>query len=251
MVDHSSMRLGKKRPVVSFGIPRLSAVLADDAPPAPAKCDWTGGQTSFGVMANDNLGDCTAAAIGHLYQIWTKNAYHEWTPTDSQVVSFYSESTGYDPSKPDTDQGGVETDVLNVLQKEGFCGRTIVGHASVDFKNRDAVKQAIYLAGGAYLGIQLPIKAQSQDIWNVPAFSWIDPKNKPGSWGGHAVCAVAYDDLYITFITWGGLKKATWPWFEKYADEAWVILAAAWVRNNKSPGGFDVPALQRYMLKKG
>lgn len=252
--DPKKMRLGKRPPRFVVGIPRLSAVLADSPPPAPPKCDWTGGKTAFGVMGNDRLGDCTAAGVGHLFQIWTANAYgKQWTPTDEQVIEFYSESTGYDPKDPSTDQGGVETDVLATLQKDGFFGHHLVGHAEVDRSNIGAVKQAIYLAGGVYLGVALPKRIQTQgNTWRVPALSWLDPQSKPGSLGGHCVIAVGYDDAskLIKCISWGDIYYMSYGWFAKYADEAWVIIAASWIKNNRSPGGFDLPALQSYMLKK-
>ena len=252
--DPRTMKLGKLPPKFVVGIPRMSAILIDNPPLAPARCDWTAGQTKFGAMLNNQLGCCTAAGVGHSFQIWTKTAYQkEWTPTDADIEAFYSETTGYNPKDPSTDRGGVETDVLAALQKDGFCGRRIVGHAEVNYGNVEAVKQAIYLAGSVYVGAQLPKRIQSQgNTWKVPAFSWLDPQSN-SYLGGHCFIVVGYDDTTKLFkiITWGDIYFCSYDWFEKYIDEAWVIVAAAWIKNNKSPCGFDLAALQSYMLKKG
>ena len=53
------------------------------------------------------------------------------------------------------------------------------------------VAAAIWLFGGAYIGVEFPITAQNQDVWDVPAKP--GPKDEPGSWGGHAVYLVGYD----------------------------------------------------------
>jgi len=50
------------------------------------------------------------------------------------------------------------------------------------------IATAIWLFGGAYIGIQLPIRAQNQDVWDVPSDLGLD--DVPGSWGGHAVYLV-------------------------------------------------------------
>ena len=53
------------------------------------------------------------------------------------------------------------------------------------------IAQAIWLFGGAYIGVELPISAQRQEVWDVPANP--GPDDEPGSWGGHAVYLVGYD----------------------------------------------------------
>jgi hypothetical protein len=38
------------------------------------------------------------------------------------------------------------------------------------------------------------------------------------------VYAVAYDEHYVTVLTWGRDQKATWGWWEACVDEAYAIL---------------------------
>lgn len=253
MIDPATVKLGKGRAYIDPLVPRMRSVLNSDVPPAPATCDWTHGHLAFGMMENDTLGDCTAAGIGHLYQIWTANAYsREWDPSDEQVVDFYSKSTGYVAGDPSTDNGGVEADVLAYLQKNGFCKRRIVGHARVSWKDQSEAKQGIFVGGGLYLGVALPLAAQTQEIWDVGGIlQTFNSAYKPGSWGLHCLVAVGYDAQFVYFVTWGKVQKATWPWFAKYVDEAWLIVAGAWINNEMSPNGINQAALTAWMNHLG
>src|SRR6185437_16967399 len=95
MVDHSTMRLGRKPRRHDPRAPRLARYLAG-IPAAPDIVDYTGRLTSLGMMANDRLGDCTCAAIGHAIQTWTSQARSEITLGDGDVITLY-ERFGYDP----------------------------------------------------------------------------------------------------------------------------------------------------------
>ena len=245
MTDHSTMKLGKLPAVHDQRVPLLHAYIAH-LPPAPAAADWTNGLTSFGMMANDKLGCCTAAGIGHAYQIWSANARHEWTPSDANVVNFYALSTGYDPREPATDQGGVETSVLRFLLKNGFCGRHIAGFGAIAPGDTENLKRAIHLLGGAYTGMALPISAQSQDVWDVPA-GGAQGAGAPGSWGGHCVFVPAYNARGPVCITWGGLKQMTWAFWTAYGDEAYGLVAGAWIKDGLSPSGVKVAELMTDM----
>jgi hypothetical protein len=244
MTDFSAMKLGKLPPKYDRHIPLFSA-FTDNLPPPPDSVDWSKGRTDWGEMGNTTLGDCTAAGIGHAYQTWTQNARTLWTPSDQMIVDFYSATTGYNPADPATDQGGVETDVLAWLLKNGFDNgkRHIEGYCSVNTKNLVHVKQSIDLLGGSYIGISLPISAQTQSVWDVPAHGTAG-SGMPGSWGGHCVFVVGYDEQGLTCVTWGSLMRMTWPFWTAYVDEAHPILAAAWVMNSqRSPSGFPYAEL--------
>ena len=84
--------------------------------------------------------------------------------------------------------------------------------------------------------------AQTQDTWDWTG-SLTGPA-APGSWGGHAVDVVGYDDEAMTIVTWGSLKQMTWSFFERYCDEAYSILSADFLAAGKAPNGFDLAALK-------
>ena len=68
---------------------------------------------------------------------------------------------------------------------------------------------------------------------------------RPGSWGGHAVDVVGYDEAGLTVVTWGALKRMTWAFWGRYGDEAWCVLSPDFLADGRSPQGFDLEALQR------
>jgi hypothetical protein len=219
---------------------RYTAALA----PAPEACDETAKITQLGMMGNDEVGDCTCATVGHMIQAWTAEDGAQVILPDSDILGMYSAITGYNASDPATDQGAAVLDVLNYWRKTGVDNHTITGYVSVAPANRDELEQAIYYFGACYIGVLLPWTAASQDIWSVPE-QGARGDGAPGSWGGHAVPVVAYNETGPVCITWGQLKQMTWQFYYTYCDEAYACVSKDIVGDNdKSPEGFDFVQLQ-------
>ena len=238
------MKLGKKEAVKD---PRnlKMATYMPSLPPVPLSCDWSQGITDWGMMRNNDLGDCTIAAAGHLMKQWTTNSGAMFTVTDSDIVAAYAAVTGYSPSNPSSDTGAVEIDVLNYWRQYGIAGHKIGAYVALNPADGAHIKAAIYLFGGAYIGLALPRSAQNQDVWDVPGI--VDGafgNGEPRSWGGHAVEVVAYDQNGLTVVTWGALKRMTWNFWNKYCDEAFAVLSPDFLsKAGTTPGGFDIAAL--------
>lgn len=242
MADHSKMKLGRKAIKTDTRTLQLGKYLTPALPPPPPTADWTKGITSWGMMLNDTLGDCTIAGVGHAIQVFTANTGTEVTVPDPTIESYYEQWDGYVPGNPKTDNGGVELDVLNDWQKGGFAGNALTAFADPKVSNLVQVRQAIALFGGVYIGLSLPLTAQTQDVWDVAPKG--GAKAKPGSWGGHCVFVPKYDQNGFTCITWGQLKVMTVAFWSKYCDEAHALLAQAWIGAKGSPGGFNLTQLQ-------
>lgn len=234
MPDFRTMKLGKRAPKLEPGRRLMLAKYTASLPAPPPSADWSGGVTSWGEMLNDNLGDCTIAAVGHAVQVATLAAGSEVTVSDSDVLTAYEVWDGYNPSDPSTDQGGVEVDVLNAWRQNGFAGHALTAYADPDPGNVNHVKQAIANFGGVYIGLALPLSAQNQEIWDVVTDDG-SGNTQAGVWGGHAVFCVGYDDTYITFITNGALMKMTWAFWAHYTDESHCLLMADF----PAPAGVD------------
>jgi hypothetical protein len=232
------MKLGKKPRRYDRRTLRLARYLTPQLPPPPPAVTNSKTVTSWGMMLNDTLGDCTIAGVGHAIQVWTLAQGNEVTAPDSTVLQYYEQWDGYNPNDPNSDQGGVELDVLNDWRQSpnGFDGHKLLAFADPDPQDELHVKQAILLFGGLYIGLELPVSAQTQDVWNVDT----SPNGQPGSWGGHCVFVPDYDAETLTCITWGQLKKMTWAFWGTYCDEAHALLSTAW----QPPTGFDMAALQ-------
>ena len=266
-IDHSNMHLGKRPRRHDQRTLMMANYLTTALPPAPASVDYTQGVEDWGMMRNDQLGCCTIAAVGHAVQAWTVNAGSRVNFADRTIDLYYEKWDAYNPADPATDQGGVELDVLNDWRQQGFAGHALDAYAAIDLGARDTgngkrdansrplspdpIAQAIWLFGGAYIGVELPLTAQSQDVWDVAD----GPDAEPGSWGGHAVYLVGYDfpvsrvpnpvSRTLTCITWGQTKKMTWAWFEKYCSEAYALVSKDWLKaSGVSPSGFDLATLE-------
>jgi len=242
MADQSKMKLGRKAIKTDSRTLAFGDYLTPTLPPPPPTADWTKGIASWGMMLNDTLGDCTIAGVAHAVQVWTANAGSMVTVPDATVESYYEQWDGYVPGNPSTDHGGIELDVLNDWQKQGFASNPLLAFADPKVANLVEIRQSIALFGGGYIGLSLPITAQSQDVWDVVPKG--GAKAKPGSWGGHCVFVPKYDEHGFTCITWGQLKTMTLAFWKKYCDEAHTLLAQDWISAKGSPSGFDQAQLQ-------
>ncbi|MGB8422164.1 hypothetical protein [Paraburkholderia sp.] len=242
MTDHSQMKLGKRAPVVDPHVPHLFQHMMA-MKPSPA-VDWTKAVDSWPMLANDQVGDCTCAAVYHQIQCWTANNGSSWKPTDAETLALYGAITGY----PKQDTGAVEMDVLKYWHSVGVPGDNTVDKVSFCHlfqQNLDEIRLSIEFFGGAYLGFALPLSAQTQDVWDVtPAGN--TGAGAPGSWGGHAIIAVAYGPDGFTIVTWGALKKVTNAFMAAYCEEAYGVVSYEWLaKSGISPPGLDWSALMR------
>ena len=193
------------------------------------------------MYLNDQIGDCTCAAAGHMEQAWTSAASTLVTVPDSAVLSLYEQVSGYDPRTGANDDGAVMQDVLNQWRKVGLGGHTILGFAQIDHTDITQVKAAISSFGGVYVGVNFPASAMNQfnygQPWTVVSGSQIK--------GGHAINVGAYDSTNTTTcVTWGAEQKIAYAWWQKYVEEAWVVVTQEWINaNGTTPAGEAVADL--------
>lgn len=250
LANHSKMKLGRTKPATKSAHIALATFAAEPLPPAPPTFDGSelvmqgGGYPLFG---NDKYGDCTCVATAHLMMtIAAAKADRSVGFTDEEVIGTYLQLGDGE------DEGLVETDVLKAVSSVGFPipdpTDHWLGHVSIDHHDVELVKQCIALFGGAYIGAELPVTAESQEVWDIIG----NPNDRksnafPGSWGGHAMCVVGYDARGVWVITWGAKKLMTWEWFGLYVDEFHVCLDY----QLSYRAGLDITALQRYMQIAG
>lgn len=243
------MKLGKLAPRHDSRTLLLASYLEPNLPKPPPARDWSETMLpDFGMMLNDEIGDCTVAAGGHAVQVWTWNAdgpKREITINNQAIVRAYSAITGYDPRTGANDTGAVVLDVLRYWRRRGIGGHKIGAYVALEPGNHNHVRIACELFGGVYLGLALPLSAQDQDLWSVPPAGLIGP-GEPGSWGGHAVWMTGYSPISWNIITWGARKRMTPGFWRAYCDEAYAMISVDWLNDaNKSPAGFDMQALLR------
>src|SRR5438270_2072554 len=144
------MKLGKQSARVDKRTLKLARFLHETAPVTPDVLDWFSGVSDFGVMRNNDLGNCTCAALGHALQTVSAATGSEYTVQDDVVVDAYSRWCGYVRGDESTDQGGVELDVLKAFRRDGLGGKQLLAFTSVPMFNFDLVKKAIHLFNGIY-----------------------------------------------------------------------------------------------------
>lgn len=253
-MDNRYMKLGRKGVKTDSRTLKLSKYLTGALPAPPSEISWHNGQTSWGMMLNgpdannpstapDGLGDCTIAACGHTIQLWSKAIGKEITVTDAEVLAKYELWDGYVLNEPNTDQGGICLDVLNDWKGSAFYGNKINAFASVTVSNLTEVHQAIALFGGLYIGLNMPVTAQTQTIWDVVENGGANAE--PGSWGGHCVAMAGYNQDYLSCITWGAVQLMTPAFWNKYVDEAYAIIGENFINaKGIDPKGLDLAQLQ-------
>jgi hypothetical protein len=248
-IDPRKLKLGKG---VARHDPRtllLASYVTPALPAPPATFDLTAKVKAWGMMDNDQIGDCTCAAAGHLIMEWTANSGKKMvTPTDQQIVAAYSAITGYNPVSGANDNGANELDVLNYWRQTGIAGHKVGAYVALEPANHSHIMDSVYIFEGCYIGVQLPISAQAQtqnhQPWSVPP-GGATGDGKPGSWGGHAIPVVAYDTRGVTVVTWGALQVMTWSFWDAYCDEGYAIISSDYLNGNEqAPQGFSMQQLQ-------
>lgn len=238
MTDHSTMKLGRVRAAPD---PRFRALAhyATSLAAAPGDVDWYSRVAAWPMLANDQVGDCTIAAVGHVIQQWT--SYTDKAAvvmSDAEVLAAYSAVSGYVPGDPASDRGALCGDVLKYWIGTGMNTPdggpdTLTGAAALRPTACGAVRDALATFGNVYAGLALPLSAQSEDIWSSTS-------DAPGSWGGHCVPLVGYNQSGPICVTWGALKPMTWAWWATYAEEAYALLSPDWMRaTGTDPAGVD------------
>jgi hypothetical protein len=209
-------------------------------PDPPASFDEATPVHAWPMYANDRIGDCTIAAAAHMIEAWTGAHGAPVELPEKVVLDAFDHVKIADPFTGE--EGAVVLDVLKLWREPGIGDHRIGAFARVAAHDHGLVRTAAWLFGGLYLGVQLPETAQQQETWD-----WTGQLNgpaRPGSWGGHAVDVVRYDDAVLTVVTWGALKEVTWAFWDRYVDEVYCILSQDFLEGDRAPNGFDLEALK-------
>ena len=210
--------------------------------------------TDWGMFLNDQIGDCAIAGPIHMLMLWLTQGGKKPEFVDQNALETYEAISGYVPGDEDTDVGCQLRDVLKYWKNVGIPDAQGVRHkigafVQLNLKDHEEVKVAQYLFSALDIGFLVPAYAMTQFQEGKP---WdVQTKNNKIK-GGHCVIPTAYGAIKILkitkeglwVITWGKAQFMTWKFWDKYVDEAWVILDTEFLKNGKSPDGFDLKTLQ-------
>lgn len=246
--------LGRTAPHPESTHPRLQLeAFLDHAklPPVPETVNWCSKVMSWPMYLNDQLGDCTCAAVGHQLQAWSAYGNTELTVPQDSVLGLYESVGGYVPGNPATDQGCNVQDVLQYMVSTGIPGNADGDQQKYklfaqikNLKEMSTVYQGLYLFGSVYLGINVPQSAMDQFQAGQP-WSYVGDDN---ILGGHAICVQAkLSNGDLDIITWGAVQTMEQSFWDNYVEEAWVVIDPEWINatSGEAPEGLDLAGLEQ------
>lgn len=184
---------------------------------------------TWGMLANDKIGDCVIAMMLHSIEDFHLDAGTSVPAfTDQDAISVYSAITGYNPKDPSSDRGTDERVAMRYWEHPGLKtsdgeAHKILATVAVDPSDLNECRIAIDEFVDLQIGIALPITAQGQQEWTVVG-DGKSGNSAPGSWGGHGIPYREYDAETFKCVTWGAELLLTVPFHQDYAQEAHVIV---------------------------
>lgn len=173
----------------------------------------------WGMLLNDQIGDCYPAALLHAIQVLTG-----YTPVDGDALVIYEKVGGYNPAKTakdgsnPTDNGTVGRQLYAWAVKVGLIGSYVAVPVA-----RSSVRAAIDKYKVVLCEWALPTGTQTEgDVWTVPRSG-----KTAGSWGGHATAEPGYTSTRNKNVTWGEYGTVTEPFEDDYLDAAWSVTMPA------------------------
>jgi hypothetical protein len=181
----------------------------------------------WGMLGNDDYGDCVFAGRDHETMLFNKLAKHQVAFTRENALSDYSAVTGFDPNDPNTDQGTYPRDAFDYSRTTGLVDvngqrHKIDAFVQIPPGDFNLMLACVYTFGAVGIGFEFPNSAMAQfnnnQVWDVVSGARIE--------GGHYVPIVGTTDPAnkATCITWGKRQQMTKAFYQKYNDESWVPL---------------------------
>lgn len=240
-----SLKLGKK-PARQGAVSLLLSNYVDltKLPTPPAEFGHEKLVTSWGMLGNDQYGDCAWAGAAHETMLWCAAAGKTTMFRTQDVLSDYAACTGFDPKNPDSDQGTDMQRAASYRLKTGIVDAKGVRHkvaayAAIEPGNIQLMLRAAYLFEAIAVGVMMPDSAMDQFNDGHP---WIV---EPGSKieGGHYVPIVGRRAGRFLFSTWGALQPADDSFVRQFNDETIVFFSQEMLNGTKTVEGFDAAGL--------
>jgi hypothetical protein len=200
----------------------------------------------WGMLGNDNYGDCVEAGTAHETMLWNIENGISVPFTDATVLRFYTELTGFDVNDPNSDQGTDMSDAVKYRQKTGIADdagtrHTIGAYLGLKVGDTTELATAAYIFGAVGFGFNFPASAMDQfnagKPWDIVKGSAID--------GGHYVPVVGRTaNGNFVVVTWGQLQEMTPAFAKKYMDEGFAAVSSELLNiSGISPEGLDLATL--------
>lgn len=202
-------------------------------------------EDGWGMLGNDKYGNCVWAGAAHETMVWNAAAGRPIPEFNEEcVLSDYGAVTGFDPSKPETDQGTDMREAMKYRQSTGIVDANgnrhkIGAYVWIHPGNFDHFLECSWLFGACPIGIQVPQSAMDQFNEGHP---WDVVRDSPIE-GGHYIPGIG-DRAYPEIVTWAKVQFMTRAFYLKYCNAACAVISEEMLASGKSPQGFDLAALQ-------
>lgn len=193
---------------------------------------------------NDTHGDCTCATWAAVFKSDAAANGKTIDFTTAEILAMYR-SSGWDGT-PSSDNGWTMQGAASHAQRVGLRDTTGQLHVagpwlSINWRDIEEVKLAMFMFGALPVGIALPLAYQDT---SKPWAAVDGDRGEPGSWGGHSLTAVACDHDGVILRTWGARQRITWAGWMKYVDEVIAKIDPLWCSNTAlAPNGFAIEDL--------
>jgi hypothetical protein len=200
----------------------------------------------WGMLGNDQYGDCVWAGASHEVLLWNREAGKTVNVTAQSALKNYSQVTGFNPNDPSTDQGTDMEVAAKYRRQTGLLDadgqrHKIGAYVALDPGNLTQLWYALYLFDGVGIGVEFP--AQWMDAFNRGR-AW-GKVSRPKKEGGHYIPGVAKRSRSPIAVTWGRLQRLTPAGYTQFCDEAIAYLTEEKLVNGRSLEGFDLDTLRR------
>lgn len=207
---------------------------------------WDMVKQPFGMLGNDQYGDCFWAGSCHEHMVWGAEGGHKVSFTTAGALNAYGAATGFNKNDPNSDQGTDMQQGAKFRQQHGIVDANGVTHkisAYLGLEKGNLKQQltAAWIFGAVGLGAEMPNTAESQfdknQPWDVVPGAKID--------GGHYFPLLGRSGGVNYISTWGrGNQPMTDAFFNRYNDESIVYLSDEILMGGKTIEGFDLKQLQ-------
>lgn len=215
--------------------------------------------SNWGMLGNDDYGDCVLAGSDHETMLINnlaqgdKVGYEAVKFTAENALDDYGAITGFNPKTGAGDNGTEPRDAFKYRQKTGLIDargsrHKIAAYVSIPVTNIKDVLEAVFIFDAVGIGIEFPGSAMEQfnsgQPWDVVEGAQIE--------GGHYIPIVGRPAAeQYAIITWGKRQLMTEAFYQKYTQEAWGFITeeSLNVKTKENWGGFNWAALQADLQK--
>jgi len=214
-------------------------------PPLPDQFGEESRIVNWGMLGNDNAGNCVWAGSAHETMLWTAIGSTPAKFDDASVNSDYSAVTDYNPADPATDQGTDMHDAIKYRQQVGIIDadgkrHKIGAYVWLEPGNLKMLLYSMFLFKAVGIGVRFPNSAMDQfnsgAPWSVVGGATVS--------GGHYVSGVCQREDPAC-VSWARVQPFTNGFYQTYNDESVVMFSEEALKCGRTPEGFRAQELMK------